>query len=233
MPSRSSKKQSPSRSSQPIKSFTYFRRHWIISTFIFITILLVSAVAALWYWNKVAHQQELADERIRFFQAEKDVDRITEAVTAAAGRPLKAERDKSCFLRSSKELKQPISCSIFSNMYYEVASDTQATDLYRKVKAATDNEFTFLQYRTDNLETTEQAFRAENISHTTASNGSEQIIIEGKGRESGMDCSMNYRMYETANPPIAQSPVASSSEYMLEVGFTCDADAELTYYPVK
>ncbi len=195
-------------------------------------ILLVLFVggAMAWLVSSIQQNRARAAEDIRFMQAEQDIDRLTKEIIAATGRPLKSNIDKSCFLRSVKFEKQPISCSVTSDLFYGVNDEKEATKIHKQALSVLDREWTQRSVESTADGKDPHSFKLPAMSNPPNKYDYEQVNIEYMNDKAQMECRLVSAFYFTNNPPYDSYGLNTIRSYATRIGVVCTDNASSLRY---
>lgn len=177
--------------------------------------------AFLAYQNKNA----IEADRMRFVQADKDVQKISNDIVAAAGQPHKKTESKSCGRPSTKYEEGPLYCSSERTLVYFVGNEISATTIYNTASTQIKKR---LQYRSVNTSNNLQTLKFEPYEKYI-----EQKIYEKyETLKFAMSCYVTYRYDSVLSlPTINQHKFINN--LILEISLNCKDVARSHYYELK
>ena len=204
------------------------RQHYSYLPLIIVAALLIVVTSALVAW-KIYHNHQVAADKARFAQAERDISDLSRQIVAAAGQPAKTESDKYCSRPNLKLDKGPLSCDVEWVGFYPVATPEAATALFNSAKATSSSKWRPMTFRSlDNASDT--TFDA--IAPDTGQKDNYLRII-GRTRVNDMECSQLGLFYRSDELPFDGYLADSSSEYVLALVLSCGDYAKIQHYPMK
>ena len=198
---------------------------------VFVLVLVVAgfAVPAV---ARYQNDRQIATDRIRFEQADKEVREVAEAIIAANGTPFKSDFQKSCTKRSVKWEEVDFSCKTYGNIFYAISDENEATKIVDAVKRVSDQRWEYNETKTSQNLSNRPEFTALESDYDRLT-GYQLILLNYVSKTLKMNCSVSNILYNPIQPPFIEYPSANSESYILASSLKCGDDAKIAYYPFK
>ncbi len=203
--------------------------YWMLLVILLLTIIAGGA----WSYAGFRQKRELAAENARFAAAEQEVAQLTKDIVAATGPPLKVVTDKSCFLRSVKFEKQPISCSVTSDLFYEVDSIEKANKLQEISKRTTNRIWAFQATDINKSDHYNQVLIEPVQKSQINSSNYDHIVLSFASKTSHMKCSLVSYLYSPESSPFDEFQVNSNENFIYYTSPSCNDDSKTIRYGVR
>jgi hypothetical protein len=195
---------------------------WILVAAALAAVASIAAPRIIKYQN----EKTIAADRLRFAQAEKDVQKVSEAIVAAAGQPFHTISDKSCFEPSTKFEERLISCSVYKELYYPITSPENAGNISEILSSKIQS-----YWPRENIRTSPGI---EEFQFKPANNGSDQKVFEVyKNQLVNMTCRVTYALYGSNDSGSTDAISSSTDPYTLRVSLSCGDSAKSLIYPLR
>ncbi|HSH56127.1 MAG TPA: hypothetical protein VK983_04890 [Candidatus Limnocylindrales bacterium] len=204
-----------------------------LKLFSLILLVLLLAGVGLVIYSKYQAQQALLQENARFADAEREIPQLADRIVAAAGQPLKRNDDKSCFLRSVKFEKQPISCTVMSDLYYGVDSLEEAQKLHELAKANVPATWTYFSNEVYRSSPLQEKFEPIDLDERTGTPEYDQIVHHYTKNEKAMRCGLTVFFYHVSTPPYENMVSMGTKPYVANTVVSCDMSSTKTHYPIR
>ena len=192
---------------------------------------MLLAVGSLAAWT-IYQGQQVAADKARFAQAERDIDDLSKQVVASVGAPVKTDSEKYCSRPNTELNDGPLSCSVYWNGYYEVDSALSATQIFVKITSLLK-----VQAQLSDLKSSNNLNSTENFKELEQNNylhlRDYQRIYGKIVLKNSMDCNAANVLYKATEPPYSDFYRESTSKYLLAIHIGCDGYAKTEHYPMK
>lgn len=212
---------------QPDPSVSTPRQHYSYLPLIIVAALLIVVTSALVAW-KIYHNHQVATDKARFAQAERDISDLSRQIVAAAGQPAKTESDKYCSRPNLKLDKGPLSCDVMEIYYFSVNDASEGTQKLTDITKPINLKWRLVKSSSSNNSGDGDAFVGLDYSSKTPyqqKNKYYQMF-------DGMECVSSYYLYDRDTLP---SPDSYYTESGLVLGLilSCGDYAKIQHYPMK
>ena len=188
-----------------------------------------SAAAVLRY----QHDQAIAAERIRFEQADKDVQKVAQAIIAATGQPYKIQENKSCSRPSTKFEEAILFCNTSRTLFYSVRDVGAVVSLHEKINSSIKNIWQIKEIEvSDNISSLKE-FRALDLANYDKLTSHQLINSKYFNDRAKIDCSASSLFYWTSVPPFEEYDLGQDVPYALSMDVSCGDKASMPYFPLR
>ena len=201
----------------------FYTKKWTVFGILIGLVILVGLGWAI--VTKVQNDHTIQKQKQQFAQAEKDIDKVTAAITAQIGKPADQKTNKSCGYSNQEFSKGFLSCNIDSDIVYVVSDETSAKDLAGKLRQARKAQPEREEEKSSNYFVN----RSNNISLP------DHFLDESyKDKTSNLDCQVGYFFFFADYPPSgfpAFKVQSNSQNLLLEIN--CSAYTKAALYPIQ
>jgi hypothetical protein len=212
----------------PAKPTAASPKHFPVIPVIFLAIVVV--VAGLLTGWKLYNIHQVAADKARFAQAEKDIDELSKAVIAQVGVPASSRSEKFCSRPHMEFEKGPLSCDIDNTFMFGIESVDEASNILSKITNISTNKWKFIENAfsinsgsSDNF----AQFDTDYIRSISYQQKNKKYISS-----TNMQCTESFMLYKSTEPPYGSYAVDTSS-LTLKASLSCGDYAKIEHYPLK
>jgi len=182
-------------------------------------ILVLLAVGSLAAWT-IYQGQQVAADKARFAQAERDIDDLSKQVVASVGAPVKTDRTKECSKPNLELETTGPYCDIEYQLYFSTTGAEEANQQLDSLRHS------LQEYGIES--TTNQAFTSLESANEVGL--TKQQYFDKKAK---INCVIAYRLFNTSNPSYQAVSSLYIGQFGLNIGLSCGDYAKIEHYPMK
>jgi len=191
--------------------FGFMRRHKVLAVLLVLIVIygVAGAVVQTVLWN------EKRIERLRFAQAQSDLNDLYVSITKQVGAPSDHKAVQSCSYTSVEIGRGARSCDVDIYVSYPVNDEVQATDFVNKLASSV------MQHMP----------KVKDVTEATQYRDKNNIKTQSFSVET-LSCIADYWYFTNGKFPYSTIAFSSSIRSGVFVDFNCNGPAKAEYYPV-
>lgn len=209
------------------------RRNRKIAWFLVAVSVLVLSVFAYKEFSKYQNEKAAAVERARFVQADKDVQKITDAITSVLNEPIQASADRYCGRRSTKYEQAPLVCRTIITAFYITPDIQTANSLVGKVERTVDDYWRVEALTASSNLNGSRTFREFDKESYDPLTGFQSLSGKYKNELADMECGLSSILYKSNSPPFSSYLMNELSPYTLAISVSCSDKSKVEAYTVR